>query len=60
MVGQGGFGGATSGVSVRAIYDTLFGVKGNKVIPGAALFPNGKPPTSLPKISPATKAKGTP
>ena len=60
MVGQGGFGGATSGVSVRQIYDTIFGVKGNKIIPGAALFPNGKPPTTLPKISPATKPKETP
>jgi penicillin-binding protein 2 len=24
---------------------------------GAALFPEGKPPTTLPKISPATKPK---
>jgi penicillin-binding protein 2 len=59
MVGQGGFGGATSGVSVRQIYDTIFGVKGNKIIAGTALFPNGKPPTILPKISPATKPKET-
>ena len=39
------------------IYETLFGVVGNKVVPGAALFPEGKPPTKLPKISPATKPK---
>lgn len=57
MVGQGGFGASTSGAGVRQIYATLFGVKGNKVIPGAALFPEGKPPTVLPKISPATKPK---
>jgi penicillin-binding protein 2 len=57
MVGQGGFGASTSGAGVRQIYSTLFGVKGNKVIPGAALFPEGKPPTALPKISPATKPK---
>jgi penicillin-binding protein 2 len=57
MVGQGGFGASTSGVGVRQIYSTLFGVSGNKVIPGAALFPEGKPPTTLPKISPATKPK---
>ena len=58
MVGQGGFGASTSGVGVKQIYSTLFGVVGNKVVPGAALFPEGKPPTKLPKISPATKPKG--
>ncbi len=60
MVSQGGFGASTSGVGVRKIYETLFGVKGNKVIPGAEIFPGGKPPIKLPKISPATKPKGTP
>ncbi len=58
MVGQGGFGASTSGVGVKQIYSALFGVVGNKVVPGAALFPEGKPPTKLPKISPATKPKG--
>ena len=57
MVGQGGFGASTSGVGVRAIYASLFGVVGNQVVPGAALFPEGKPPTGLPRISPATKPK---
>jgi penicillin-binding protein 2 len=57
MVGQGGFGASTSGVGVRQIYSTIFGVKGNTLVPGAALFPKGKPPTQLPKISPATKPK---
>jgi len=60
MVSQGGFGASTSGVGVRKIYETLFGVKANKVIPGAAIFPDGKPPTILPKISPATKPKVAP
>jgi penicillin-binding protein 2 len=59
MVGQGGFGASTSGVGVRQIYEALFGVSGNKIIPGAALFPEGKPPMQLPKISPATKPKET-
>ena len=59
MVGQGGFGASTSGVGVRQIYEAIYGVSGNKVIPGAALFPEGKPPTQLPKISPATKPKET-
>ena len=60
MVGQGGFGASTSGVGVRHIYETLFGVRGNRVIPGAAIFPSGKPPVKLPKISPATKPKVLP
>jgi len=60
MVSQGGFGASTSGVGVRKIYETLFGVKANKVIPGAAIFPDGKPPTMIPKISPATKPKVAP
>ena len=60
MVGQGGFGASTSGVGVKQIYEAIFGVKGNKVVPGAAIYPNGKPPTNLPKISPATKPKETP
>ena len=60
MVSQGGFGASTSAVGVRKIYETLFGVKGSKVIPGLALFPDGKPPTKLPKISPATKVKKAP
>lgn len=57
MIGQGGFGASTSGVGVKAIYSTLFGVVGNKIVPGAAIYPEGKPPTVLPKISPATKPR---
>lgn len=55
MVSQGGFGASTSAVGVRQIYATLFGVQGNTVKPELALFPDGKPPTKLPRISPATK-----
>jgi len=58
MVSQGGFGASTSAVGVRKIYETLFGVTGSKVDPSAALFPNGKPPVKLPKISPATRPAG--
>jgi len=57
MVSQGGFGASTSGVGVRKIYETLFGVVGNKVSSAKILFPNGVPPVTLPKISPATKVK---
>lgn len=58
MVSQGGFGASTSAVGVRKIYETLFGVTGSKVDPSAVLFPNGKPPVKLPKISPATRPAG--
>ena len=60
MVSQGGFGASSSGVGVRRIYETLFGVKGSTVVPGAAIYPEGKPPLKLPKISPATKVKVSP
>jgi penicillin-binding protein 2 len=57
MVSQGGFGAGTSGVGVRQIYEAIFGAKGSTVNPDLALFPNGKPPTKLPRISPTTKPK---
>jgi penicillin-binding protein 2 len=57
MVSQGGFGAGTSAVGVRKIYETIFGVTGNTVNPDLAVFPDGKPPTKLPRISPATKPK---
>ena len=60
MVSQGGFGASSSGVGVRQIYETLFGVTGSTVVPSAAIYPEGKPPVKLPKISPATKVKETP
>ena len=56
MVSQGGFGSSSSGVGVRKIYEAIFGVVNKKVVPENAIFPNGLP-TSLPKISPATKVK---
>ena len=59
MVSQGGFGASTSGVGVKKIYETLFGVKGSKVESAEIIFPTGVPPVTLPKISPATKVKGT-
>ena len=57
MVSQGGFGASVSGVGVRKIYETLFGVTGSRIDPAKAIFPDGKPPVKLPKISPATKLK---
>jgi penicillin-binding protein 2 len=58
MVSQGGFGASTSGVGVRRIYEAIFGVTGSTIDPTKALFPQGKPPIKIPKISPATKVKG--
>ena len=43
MVSQGGFGASTSGIGVRDIYSTLFGVTGNRVDPNKVIFPNGVP-----------------
>jgi penicillin-binding protein 2 len=56
MLSQGGFGSPNSGVGVRKIYETIFGVVNNKIVPENVLFPKGLP-TILPKISPATKVK---
>jgi penicillin-binding protein 2 len=56
MLSQGGYGSPNSGVGVRKIYEAIFGVVNNVVVPENVLFPNGLP-TSLPKISPATKVK---
>lgn len=60
MVSQGGFGASSSGVGVRQIFESIFGVKGSTLVPGSAIYPEGKPPTVLPKISPATKIKVAP
>jgi len=56
MISQGGYGSPNSGVGVRKIYETIFGVVNNKIVPENVLFPKGLP-TTLPKISPATKVK---
>ena len=49
MVSQGGFGASTSGLGVRNIYETLFGVTGNRVNPEKAIFPTGVP-TNIAKV----------
>ena len=50
MVSQGGYGASTSAVGVKEIYNAIFGVTGNTVDPKKAIFPNGAPPSTLPKI----------
>jgi penicillin-binding protein 2 len=59
MVSQGGFGGGTAAVSVRKIYEAIFGVRGGTVNPELALFKNDIPPMNLPRISPITKPKAS-
>jgi penicillin-binding protein 2 len=51
MVSQGGTGASAAGVGAREIYNTIFGVSGNKQIPEKVI----KIATTLPKISAATK-----
>jgi penicillin-binding protein 2 len=50
MVSQGGYGASTSAVGVKAIYSALFGVVGGSANPKDAVFPDGAPPTNIPKI----------
>ena len=54
MVSQGGTGAAAAGLGARQIYNTIYGVVGNKQVPEKIVYPNGIP-TKLPKISPTTK-----
>jgi penicillin-binding protein 2 len=51
MVSQGGYGASTSAVGVKAIYSALFGVAGGSANPKDAVFPDGAPPTNIPKIN---------
>lgn len=48
QISQGGTGSGTSGDSVRKIWETLYGVKGEKVDISKAAEPGAKPPVGLP------------
>jgi penicillin-binding protein 2 len=48
MVSQGGTGSGTSGPAIRRIYETLYGVRGEKVLPATAAIPGVTPPSKLP------------
>ncbi len=56
MVTEGGTGSKTSGPSVRAILEALFGVRGSSVNPGASVLVGGAPLERLP----AVRRDGTP
>jgi len=48
MVSQGGTGSGTSGPAVRKIWETLYGVRGSRVVEDEAALPGAKPPLELP------------
>lgn len=52
MVAQGGTGSKTSGPSVRAIYEALFGVEGSSVNPARSVLVGGAPKRNLPAVRP--------
>lgn len=51
MVSQGGTGSGTSGPAIRAIWESLYGVQGEEVVPDAAAIPGTVPPTGLPTFT---------
>jgi penicillin-binding protein 2 len=50
MVSQGGTGSGTSGPAVRKIWETLYGIDGEKVAPAKAAIPGTVPPPGLPNF----------
>ncbi len=48
MITQGGTGSGSTGEGVRAIWEALYGVDGDKVRPDKAAIPGVTPPSSLP------------
>lgn len=48
MVSQGGTGSGTSGPGIRKIWEALYGVKGERVVPGRAAIPGTVLPAELP------------
>jgi penicillin-binding protein 2 len=66
MVSQGGTGSGTSGPAIRKIWETLYGVRGDRVVPGKAAIPGATPPSGLPVFAedgdilpPAARRSGT-
>ncbi|HEX5770179.1 MAG TPA: penicillin-binding protein 2, partial [Nocardioidaceae bacterium] len=63
MVSQGGTGSGTSGPAIRKIWETLYGVRGDRVFPAKAALPGATPPKGLPvfaddgEILPPTRSR---
>lgn len=51
MISQGGTGSGTSGDAVRAIWETLYGVRDGAVAPARAAIPGTTPPVELPSFA---------
>jgi len=51
MVSQGGTGSGTSGPAVRRIWESLYGVRGERVDPDRAAIPGTVPPERLPTFA---------
>ena len=65
MVSQGGTGSGTSGPAIRTIYESLYGIRGEKIRPDTSLIPGVLPPMDLPVFArdgsilpPATDPRG--
>jgi penicillin-binding protein 2 len=50
MVSQGGTGSGTSGPAIRAIWETLYGIEGERVRPREAAIPGTVSPKTLPNF----------
>lgn len=50
MISQGGTGSGSTGDSIRKIWETLYGVEGDRVVPGKAAIPGTVLPRSLPSF----------
>ena len=50
MVSQGGTGSGTSGPGVRAIWESLYGVQGEDVLPGKAAIPGTDAPRTAARL----------
>ena len=50
MVSQGGTGSGTSGPGVRAIWESLYGIEGEQVLPARAAIPGTTLPAELPNF----------
>jgi penicillin-binding protein 2 len=48
MISQGGTGSGSTGDAIRKIWETLYGVEGEKVSPKRAAIPGVVAPTTLP------------
>ncbi|QCX26931.1 penicillin-binding protein 2 [Nocardioides jishulii] len=51
MISQGGTGSGSTGDSVRKIWETLYGVEGDRVVPRKAAIPGTTPPAKLPTFA---------